>query len=219
MTRDVQRLVCLFESNDVELQTMPVLLKEATRIREELSTAEGSKNRLTAEINVELALETEISERKMTTGSFFCFFQSLTLVLSRPRRTWKWRRTFLPHLNLNRRRYQIRSRRWQRSCLCSVMSDPKLKANLYELTALEELMKHDVRRLLSKVSTESQNLRGSGLDCEAKNSSGLCQLVEEDEHSLSGWDCLLIDKCQRRVVTLKLECAEFSDKELCPFQK
>lgn len=59
----------LVESDDLDLQTMPELVGEASRLREELSKLKEERDRMMAGNKVVLVLKTEISESKKTTAS------------------------------------------------------------------------------------------------------------------------------------------------------
>lgn len=77
LAREVQRLSDLDESKDLELQKMAGLVDNASRLQENFSKLRKKSNRSTAVNNVVLALRTEVSEFKTTTGSIVGFLQRL----------------------------------------------------------------------------------------------------------------------------------------------
>lgn len=78
LTQEVQRHTAFVESMDMELQTMPGQVEEASLLRDELSKANLDEGGLTAVNKVVLARGTEISKINATTGSLvgFCTMPS-----------------------------------------------------------------------------------------------------------------------------------------------
>lgn len=69
LMQEVPRLTGLVESKDSEVQTMPRLVEDVSRLRKELAKAKGEKDGLSASEKVVLALGTENSGLMKTTGS------------------------------------------------------------------------------------------------------------------------------------------------------
>lgn len=75
--REERQLLGLVEWKDLQLQTMPGFVEEASRLREEVSNLKKEKERLVAASKLMLTLGTEVFDLKATTGSRVGYLQEV----------------------------------------------------------------------------------------------------------------------------------------------
>lgn len=73
--KELQQITNLVESKDLKFHTMPRMIKETSRLREELSKLKGDEDRLNAMNKVDLMLGTKVFDLKTTPRSIKAFLQ------------------------------------------------------------------------------------------------------------------------------------------------
>lgn len=157
LTKEVHRLTGLVVPKDVELQLLPVLGKNASRLQEELDKAEEDKHRLSLEHKFVLAVKTEISELKTTTGLLVGSIRGVKA------------RAFEYEKDLQKTQEVVAVWDSQYKALtdkvASLMEEltsirlerDNLSSNLMEMAVLDQGHNDDVGKSLSSVSTEVLN--------------------------------------------------------------